>query len=91
MHKKKLKEGTQKFKAEMSKNVSLQNQLNKANKANRMLQAQLEKKPGTNTVLQAHREDSEDSDMTNLAYYKIDTFVSHHLFKYADYILQQQM
>ena len=56
-----------------------------------MLQAQLEEKNRTNTVLQADAEDSEESSAIGLAYYEIGDFVSHHLRKYADYILKRKL
>jgi len=91
LHENKLKEGRQKLKAERSKIATLQTQLNKANKTSGMLQAQLEEKSQTNTVLQAHPEDSKESNAIDLAYYRIRDFVSYHLLKYINYILNRKI
>ena len=87
LHENKLKEGRQKLKAARSKIATLQTQLNEANE---MLQAQLEEKR-PNTVLQAHPEDSKESNAIDLAYYRIRDFVSYHLLKYINYILNRKI
>ena len=66
----------------------LQMQLNNANETNRMLQAQLEEESRTVTALQVHAEGSRAID---LAYSEIGDFISHHLFKYTNYLLKRKM